>query len=66
MTPPWCCVHKSLTCGLRPVWSDIVDVVGGLIRELVEEEVVARVHRHQPLQVGRESAAEHPGLVIAG
>ena len=48
------------------VGPDVVDIVGRLVGELVEEEVVARVHGHEALEVGGEAAPEHPGLVVPG
>ena len=51
---------------LWPEGPNVVDVVGWLVRELVEEEIVAGVDWHEPLQVSREAATEHPGLVVSG
>jgi hypothetical protein len=49
---------------LRFEGPDVVDVVGGLVRELIDKEIVPRVHRHEPLEVRREAAPEHPRLMV--
>lgn len=45
-------------------WPNLIDKIGWVIWILVHEEVVARVDRHESLQVSRESAPKYPWLVV--